>query len=541
MKDAVVFDDVRFSYPEGSVPALVHASFSLPEGAFVLVTGATGAGKSTLLRCINGLVPHFSGGRFSGRVIVHGRNTIAMPPRVLADVVAFVPQNPAATFVLDRVEDELAYAMENLGIPSQTMRRRVEETLDLLDIEPLRARSVETLSGGERQRVAIASALTTQPRVLVLDEPTSQLDPQGAEDVLAALQRFVHDIGMTVVIAEHRLERVAGFADIAIACRRGMPVAVGSPGAVLDDLGGGPPVAELGRALGWRPLPLTVRAARRRAAGLSLPPRQPSRPRPVGSALVRASALAADYSGVHALRGVDLAVHRGEIVAVLGRNGAGKTTLLRCLAGLHAPRRGAVEAVSGPVSTGVDVGLCPQDPDSLLFEDSVADEVAATRERGPRGIEPDVLMERLGLAHAAHRHPRDLSAGERLLVAVATIAATGAVVLMLDEPTRGLDPDAKSRLAAFIRNHASGGAVVIATHDVELAAAVATRTVVLAGGEVVADGEPSEVMGDSVVFAPQTARVFGNGWLTPGQVADFVGAEGPYEPLVATPMKEPPT
>jgi energy-coupling factor transport system ATP-binding protein len=523
MNAAVVFDDVSFSYPGAGRPAVGRADFAIPEGALVLVAGPTGSGKSTLLRCINGLVPHFSGGRLSGRVLVHGRDTIGLPPRRLSDVVAFVPQDPAASFVVERVEDELAYAMENLAVDPQSMRRRVEETLDLLDIEPLRARSVHDISGGEQQRVAIAAALTTQPRVLVLDEPTSQLDPQGAENVLAALQRLVHDHGITVVVAEHRLERVAGFADLAVVCRPGIPTEIGPPDRMLGALGLGPPVARLGRSLGWSPVPLTVRAARRHADRVVLPNEPPETDRASGEELACVSGLHASYGGADVLRGIDLSICAGEVLAVLGRNGAGKTTFLRCLGGLHSPRAGRVVAGDGAVRTGVDVALCPQSADVVLFKDSVGDEVRATTRRGMLGAEPDELIDRLGLRQSARAHPFELSAGERLLVAVAAIAATGAVVLALDEPTRGLDPIAKEKLVSFLRAHArAGGSVVIATHDVELAAEVATRAVMLAGGEVVADGSPAEVMGDSVVFAPQTARVFGPRWLTPDQVSKFV-------------------
>jgi energy-coupling factor transport system ATP-binding protein len=534
MKGAVVFDDVSFSYPGAGRPALCHADFVLPKGAFVLVAGPTGSGKSTLLRCINGLVPHFSGGRLSGRVLVHDRDTVGLPPRRLSDVVAFVPQDPAASFVVERVEDELAYAMENLAVAPQTMRRRVEETLDLLDIEPLRARSVHDISGGEQQRVAIAAALTTQPSVLVLDEPTSQLDPQGAENVLAALQRLVHDHGITVVVAEHRLERVAGFVDLAVACRPGVPAEIGSPDRILGALGLGPPVARLGRSLGWSPLPLTVRAARDHADRVLLPEGLPEPDRAAGHELARASNLHASYGGPDVLRGIDLSIRSGEVVALLGRNGAGKTTLLRCLAGLHAPRAGRVGTGDGGVRTGVDVALCPQHSDVVLFKDSVRDEVRATKGRGMFDAAPDEIIDRLGVAQHAGDHPFELSAGERLLVAVAAIAATGAAVLALDEPTRGLDPIAKEKLVSFLRTHArAGGSAVVATHDVELAAEVATRAVMLAGGEVVADGFPAEVMGDSVVFAPQTARVFGPRWLTPDQVCNFVCTQARHASSVA--------
>jgi energy-coupling factor transport system ATP-binding protein len=562
MSAALTYREVTFAYPGRAEPALVDVSVDVPEGAFVLAVGETGAGKSTLLRAANGLVPHFSGGRFTGSVTVAGRSTLAHPPRQLADVVAFVPQDASSSFVVDRVEDELAYGMENLGVAVERMRRRVEEMLDLLDIETLRSRSVRSLSGGERQRVAIAAALAAGPRIVVLDEPTSQLDPPGAEDVLAALQRLVHDHGMTVIIAEHRLERVAGFADLALGCRAGA-VRIGAPSDVLDELGAGPPVARLGRALGWTPTPLTVRDARARALagrGPGSPPApreeradgrrlraaqgKPSEP----AALLIARRVSAGYGGAEVLRDVDLAVAAGEIVAVMGRNGAGKTTLLRCLAGVHRPSRGSIDFRGRPPCPGVDVALCPQDPDVILFADTVRDEIDATvrarsrrdgsgdatrRRRtsfdgatGDRTAAPsaDVLL-RLDLAAEASRHPRELSAGQRLLVASAAVAATGAPILMLDEPTRGLDPTSKSTLAAFVRAHVDrGNAVLISTHDVELAAGIATRIVMLAGGRIVADGPPAEVLGDSQVFAPQMTRVFGPGWLTPEQVLSAVAA-----------------
>jgi energy-coupling factor transport system ATP-binding protein len=513
MSAAVVFDAVTFSYPSAPSAALT-ADLSVPEGAFVLVAGPTAGGKSTLLRAINGLVPHFSGGSFAGRVLTAGRDTRTVPPRSFADLVAFVPQNPGASFVLDRVEDELAYAMENLAVPRPSMRRRVEEVLDLLGLGALRDRSVRTLSGGERQRVAIAAALGAGPKIVVLDEPTSQLDPQGAEDVLAALQRLVHDLGMTVVLAEHRLERVAGFAEHVIACRPGAPAAIGAPDEVLAALEVGPPVARLGRLLGWRPVPLTVRDARRfaRAVVVDEPRRIPRTP---GEVLLEARGVAAGYNGTRVLTGIDLALGSGEVVALLGRNGAGKTTLLRSLAGLHPVAEGTVTSGSGRPRPGIDAALLPQDPDLVLFKDSVLAEVAATAGRVPA----DRAMEWAGVIAIADRHPRDLSSGQRLLVAVAAIAATGAPVLLLDEPTRGVDVASKDHLARFITSYAAAGhAVMIATHDVEFAAGVAQRAVMIGGGELIADGHPSDVMGDSPVFAPQTARVFGPQWLTPGDV-----------------------
>ena len=542
MSEAVVFENVTFTYPGAPSPALERVNLRIEEGSFVLVTGPTGSGKSTFLRAINGLVPHFSGGTLSGSVTVEGRSTVSNAPRALADVVAFVPQDPGAAFVVDRVEDELAYGMENLGVPPSVMRRRVEETLDLLDIEPLRGRSVRSISGGERQRVAIAAALTVAPRVLVLDEPTSQLDPQGAEDVLAALQRLVHDLGLTVMMAEHRLERVAGFVDFAVGCRGGRGVAgstagrasvvSGPPSEVLEAVGTGPPVARLGRLVGWRPLPLTVREARRAAASAGAQSKVGAAS--AGAQLIHAH-LSAAYGDRTVLERVALVVRPGEIVGVVGRNGAGKTTLLRSLAGVHPASAGSVAVQGGRAPRpGSDVALCPQDPDSLLFKETVQQEVEATlRARGKAGPSTspasgaETLLEELGLADLADRHPRDLSAGQRLLVAVAATVAAGAPLLLLDEPTRGLDVESKARLAGLLRGFARAGrAVIFATHDVELVAEVATRVVMLASGEVVADGVPGEVIGDSPVFSPQIARAFGPRWLTPEAAATGILQSG---------------
>ncbi len=515
---AIRAESVTFTYPDAPGPALDAVELSLPDGAFALALGPTGAGKSTFLRCTNGLVPHFTGGTFTGHVHVAGRDTLSEAPRRLADVVAFVPQDPASSFVLDKVEDELAYGMENLGVDPTRMRRRVEEMLDLLDLTSMRDRSVRTLSGGERQRVAIGAAMAAGPRILVLDEPTSQLDPQGAEHVMAALQRLVHDHGMTVLLAEHRLERVAGWVDVALGFDRGR-VSVGAPAEVIHALAVGPPVARLGRLVGWSPVPLTVRDARARGRILAAP--AIGNGHTTGEVVAEMRGVDATYGAATALRGIDLAVRQGEVVALMGRNGAGKSTLLRTLAGVHDPAAGEVRVLGRPPRPGVDVGLCPQEPESVLYTDSVEHEVRATL--AARGL-PDAAapwLERLGIVELAPRHPRDLSAGQRLLVATAAIAATDAPMLLLDEPTRGLDPESKERLVRFLRSRAADGrASIVATHDVELAASVATRIVMLAGGEVIADGDPSTVLGDSHVFAPQMTRVFGPGWLTPEQVAE---------------------
>ncbi|WP_141746194.1 ABC transporter ATP-binding protein, partial [Streptomyces sp. EN16] len=281
------FERVSVRYEGTERPTLSGVDLTVPEGELVLLVGPSGVGKSTLLGTVSGLVPHFTGGLLSGRVTVGGRDTRTHKPRELADLVGTVGQDPLAHFVTDTVEDELAYGMESLGLAPDVMRRRVEETLDLLGLAELRDRPIATLSGGQQQRVAIGSVLTPHPRVLVLDEPTSALDPAAAEEVLAVLQRLVHDLGTTVLMAEHRLERVVQYADqVILLPAPGAPPVMGPPAEIMKVSPVRPPVAELGLLAGWDPLPLSVRDARRGAGGLrerladASPPEAASVPEP---------------------------------------------------------------------------------------------------------------------------------------------------------------------------------------------------------------------------------------------------------------------
>ncbi len=535
------FQDVAVTYDDASAgrPALSGATFTIDEGELVLVVGPTGSGKSTLLRCINGLIPHFSGGTLSGRVIVDGRETREHRPRDLADVVAFVGQDPLSSFVTDSVEDELAYGMETLGVEAAGMRRRVEETLDLLSLADVRDRALTELSGGQQQRVAIGAVLAAGPRILVLDEPTSALDPVAAEDVLAALHRLVHDLGITVVLAEHRLERVIHHADRVLVVEDGRVSPLTDPADAMSRSLVHPPVIELGRRMGWTPLPLSIRDARRRAGdlrarlGAVAGPTRPSR----GESGPPAAALRAVTvrRGVStALRGVSLEVHPGSVVAVMGRNGAGKSTLLASLVGQLRPTSGTVRVGSldpggtAPATLVGAVGLVPQDPGLLLYSDSVREECAsADADFGaPPGTTMALLQRIAGGAVDESAHPRDLSEGQRLCLALSVILGGSPEVVLLDEPTRGLDYSAKGRLVEVLRELASAGhAVLLATHDVELAADVADRVVVLADGDVVADGPARAILAGSPAFAPQVAKILHPlPYLTVEDVAAGLGA-----------------
>ncbi|MFJ8646410.1 ABC transporter ATP-binding protein [Streptomyces sp. NPDC093546] len=565
------FENVSVTYDGAPDATLRDVDLTVPEGELVLLVGPSGVGKSTLLNAVSGLVPHFTGGTLRGRVTVDGRDTRTHRPRELADVVGTVGQDPLAHFVTDTVEDELAYGMESLGLPPAVMRRRVEETLDLLGLAELRDRPIATLSGGQRQRVAIGSVLTPHPRVLVLDEPTSALDPAAAEEVLAVLQRLVHDLGTTVLMAEHRLERVVQYADrVALLRAPGEPVLLGPPAEVMAVSPVHPPVVSLARVAGWSPLPLSVRDARRRAAdlrerlagaepragearavastartpagagagsGAGVPRtarfrwgrrRAPEAPAESAAAgLVAAEGLRVRRGQAEVLRGVDLVVRGGETVALMGRNGAGKSTLLGALVGMVEPSGGRV-LVGGRVPHRTaprelvrQAGLVPQEPRDLLYADTVAAECAAAD--ADAGAAPGAcraLVAELLPDVGDDTHPRDLSEGQRLALALAVVLTGRPPLLLLDEPTRGLDYAAKARLVTVLRGLAADGhGIVLATHDVELAAELAHRVVILADGEIVADGPAAEVVTSSPAFAPQVSKILApQKWLTVAQV-----------------------
>ena len=517
------FEGAGVRYDGAADHTLHDIDLHVEEGELCVLVGPTGSGKTTLLRTVNGLVPHFSGGTLSGRVLVDGRSTAEHHPRELADVVGFVVQDPRSGFVTGTVEDELAFSMESLGIEAETMRRRVEETLDLLGLEPLRERSVDTLSGGEAQRTAIGAALTAMPRVLVLDEPTSALDPGAAEDVLAAIHRLVHDLGVTVLMAEHRLERVVSFADRILHLDDGA-VRAGAPGAVLADSPLAPPVVQLGRVAGWDPLPVDIRSARRAAGDLR--DRLADHPddhhedsvtadTPATDPLLDAHDVVVVHDGTPALREVSLRATAGERIALMGRNGAGKSSLLWALQGTGRRDSGST-TVSGTDPAGVPagdrrrlVGLVPQEPQDLLYHPTVDEECA----QGDADAEAATgtcraILDRLVPSIPGDRHPRDLSEGQRLSLVLAITLTAAPPVVLLDEPTRGLDQLAKRHLVDVLAGLSDEGHVVIvATHDVEFAAEFAQRVVVLAGGDVVSDGPAGTVLGASPMFAPQVAKI----------------------------------
>jgi energy-coupling factor transport system ATP-binding protein len=527
---ALVLERLGYSYPRAGRAALTDVSLLLAPGEFALLAGRSASGKSTLLKAACGLVPHFHGGEVRGSVAVAGLDALAAGPGELAAAVGYVAQDPETQVVSTTVAAELELPLELRGDAPDDRARAVEEVALALAIPHLLERAVETLSGGELQRVALAAALVGRPRLVLLDEPTSQLDPVAGDELIWLLRRLNEEWGVAVLLAEHRLERCLAAADRVIALEGGRTGFDGAPAEFLGWARGADPALETPAArlfslAGIEPLPVGVRAARRTLDAAAITPITPvphpgkaagAEIRPPEPTVFSASAVwverERDEETVDVLRGIDLAIGRGERVALMGRNGAGKSTLFRAAAGLLA-------AVAGKLRTPAGIALLTQNPGDYLVRERVADELP--------GTEGAAALAAVGLEHAGDADPRDLSGGERQRLALA-IALAGRMdgerlpgLVALDEPTRGMDRDRKGDLVALIdRLVAAGAGVVVATHDVEFAAAFADRVVLLGDGVVIADGAAADVLSGGWYFATEVARVLDlPGVITPDQGA----------------------
>lgn len=453
---------LRFSYGDSRHAALDGVDLDVVAGEVLVLEGPSGGGKSTLLRALAGLVPDFHGGAVSGSVEVAGHDALALPPAALGASAGMVFQDPEAQAVLGTVERDVAFGPANAGLPADEILRRVDHALHDAGARHLRGRRIDELSSGERQRVAIAGVLARRPAVLLLDEPTSQLDSRAAAALAVTLRRMA-DRGTAVVVAEHRAERVRPIADrvMAVCCGQ-----VGPPGPDEDPPGARPPC------------------------------------RATAAPAARAEGLIAGHGDRPVLDGASLVLVPGRVTALVGPNGSGKTTLLRSLAGLHRPDAGRVllgdhdVSALAPEARFPRLALVPQDPGRHLLTERVRDEIAvALTSMGITGREAAGRVrqaaDELGLADMLDRHPLDLSVGERERVALASILVARPTVLVLDEPTRGMDPERKRALAALIRRRAAqGAAVLVATHDGPFAAAAADEVLKMAHGRAVPTGLP---------------------------------------------------
>ncbi len=525
-----------FCYSGAQNPALENINLEIEDGEFVLVTGPSAGGKSSLCRCVNGLIPHFYGGKVTGRVEVEGLNTAQHSPRELATRVGMIFQDPENQLVTQDVEREIAFGLENLAFPRNLIARRIEESLDTLGIAALRRRPLHELSGGEKQKVAIASVLALHPEILMLDEPTSELDPKSAEEVLSIVQRLNDELSLTVILIEHRLDRVIQHTDRLIVLDGGKIIVDGSTKKVLHDnyqaiSGAGvgmPPVIRLAHQLEImgttdNETPLTVKEGRMvlkevfsRISG-KLP--QPEK-KDIGKPVIEVKKLWHVYpDGPTALKDINLSIGEGEFVAIMGRNASGKTTLVKHCNGLLQPTKGSVtiQGIDTRQATIAElarqVGFVFQNPNDHLFADTVEEEISFTLKN--LGLEDrevrsriDEVLGRFQLDKYRKQYPRALSGGEKQRVALASVLAVQPKILILDEPTRGMEYRLKAELMNFLREYTGqGNTVILVTHDVETVAEYADRVVLLGEGRIVVDGNKRDVLSRALLFSPQINRL----------------------------------
>jgi len=530
-------EGLTYHYPGAVRESLREVSLRVGVGELIVLAGRSASGKSTLLRAACGLVPHFHGGEVSGGVTVGGRDTREAEPGRLAGAVGYVAQEPETQVVSTTVRAEVGLPLELRGASPASRARAVEEVALALAIPHLLDRATDTLSGGELQRVALAAALVTRPPLVLLDEPTSQLDPVAGDELIWLLRRLNEQWGVSILLAEHRLERCLAAADRVIAMQEAEIAFDGDPSDFLSwaldhDPALATPGARLFSLAGLEPLPTGVKQAREALdawgweEGRRTPSERPEREReprpnhrpdgrssespvkrgpgaaPPSSLVVRDLWVELDRGEEHhdVLRGIDLSVAAGERVALMGRNGAGKSTLLRAVAGLIDSTRGRIDVGS--------IALLGQSPDDYLVRERVGEELP-----GPEGAR---ALAAVGLEETAESDPRDLSGGQRQRLALAiALAGRGEGgptpgLVALDEPTRGMDRSRKDELANLIADLAAdGAAVVVATHDVEFAASFAERVILLGDGEVIADGDVTEVLSGGWYFATEVARILG--------------------------------
>lgn len=573
--DIAVLEQVSYQYPTGTGPVLRDVSLRIRRGEFLGLVGATGAGKSTLCMALNGIVPQFYGGRFWGRIVVDGLDTLEQPIARLAHHVGQVFEDPETQLIATSVENEVAFALENLRVPRDEMRLRISEVLDLVRLSHVRTKAPQDLSGGQKQRLAIAAAIATRPKLLVLDEPTSQLDPVGAFEIFATVRELNRKLGMSVVLVSHAAEELAECADRIALLAGGQLLTIGPPAEVYGDV-------ERLLAEQVRPPQVTVTFHLMRKAGADLPQlptrlseasklvpmlksrepydaRLPSPPSRAGARpLLTAENVHHTYpDGTAALKGVSLAIREGEYVVVIGQNGAGKSTLVRLFMKLLSPtsghmRTGEQDLAQLSVSDlARRIGYVAQNPDHQIFCATVEDEVAfALRHLGHNRDEIESrtteALRAMGLLAARHQHPLSLPKGDRARVVVAAVLAMRPEALIFDEPTTGQDYRGARYILDLTRElHRAGKTVVVITHHLYLMPDYAERVVVMGSGTVLLDApirtayHSVDVLRRTFLSPPQavllsreleTQNKRGQQLLTPQEIADRYHPMTPAEP-----------
>ena len=514
--EVFTIDHLSFAYPEQEKYAISDLSLSVRPGEFLVLCGPSGCGKSTLLRQLKTvLAPH---GRCSGEILFDGKNLDELPQREQAEKIGFVQQSPENQIATDKVWHELAFGLESLGYDTPTIRRRVAEMASFFGIQEWFYKPVTELSGGQKQLLNLASVMVLQPKVLILDEPTSQLDPIAASDFLATLGKINRELGTTIILTEHRLEEAFGFASRVAVMDKGTLLCTGAPaevGAELKSSGNAMFLAMPAAMRIWAAsaskaaCPVSVCDGRNwlldyaKTHELQASPEE-TKNAPNGETVVSAQELWFKYEKdlPDVVKGLSLELHKGEFLALLGGNGTGKTTTLKLLASLQKPYRGEL-TISG------SVGMLPQNPQALFVKSTVREDLLEILPKSERKSERLAQVISLcKLAELLDRHPYDLSGGEQQRAALAKILLLNPDVLLLDEPTKGLDAEFKQVFGQILRTlQASGVAILMVSHDIEFCAKYADRCALFFDGNIVTEAEPRTFFSGNSFYTTAANRI----------------------------------
>lgn len=526
--------DLSFTYPNSEEKALNNVSLSINDGDFIVVCGESGCGKTTLLKLIKREIA--PAGEIEGEILYMGKNISELDDRTAAGEIGYVMQNPEMQIVTDKVWHELAFGLENLGVPSGTIRRRVAEMASYFGIQNWFRRKTSDLSGGQKQLLNLAAIMVMQPKILILDEPTSQLDPIAASDFIATVKKLNRELALTVILVEHRLEEVFSMADKVAVMEKGSVIVYDEPAAVGEKLRevrqnsnmllGLPSSIRIFNGLNINAkCPVTVKEGREFLSNnfkntvntISIDCKEFD-----GEPVVNLKNVWFRYerSLPDVLRGVELTSYKGEVLSILGGNGAGKTTMLRVLSGQNRAYRGDVLINGKKIAKysqnelyHCNVAFLPQNPQEVFLKMSVREdfnEVAKAMGYTKDEKEKSILeiTDRLGISHLLDKHPYDLSGGEQQKAALAKILLLKPKILLLDEPTKGIDAYSKHILGGILSDlKAQGMTVIMAVHDVEFAAEYSDRCALFFDGEIISEDTPNTFFSENNFYTTSASKI----------------------------------
>ncbi|MCX7903761.1 MAG: energy-coupling factor transporter ATPase [Caloramator sp.] len=519
--EAIKIKDFTYYYPETSRPSLQNINLTINEGEFILIIGPSGCGKSTLLRAINGLIPNFYGGKIKGEVLIKNKNISEVSKNELFKTVGFIFQDPEKQSVYNSIEREIAFGMENLNMDIRRMKKNIAEVSDLFNLDFIKEKSVNDISGGERQKVEIASVVAMDPDIIILDEPTSQLDPISADEILNSINKLNKDMGKTVILVEQRLEKCFDMADRILIMENGKIINQISKDDIniyINKINFLPKISMIFKEAGFKTLPLNIKEAKKLIANFNISNPSNRNLKSFNDEILKVDNLNFEYNPNKAvLKNINFNLHKGEILGIMGQNGAGKTTLSKILVGLIKKFKGKViingkeiQSLSN-IERVKSIGYLAQNPTLYFGRDTVFDEVAySIRNIGEFDREKVIeLLKKFDLYEIMGKNPRDLSGGQKQRLAIACTVITKPDILILDEPTRGIDIFHKIEIGNFIKEYASlGKSIIIITHDSDFVGDFCDSTMIMHQGEIVAYGKTLDILYDAIYYSPQVSRIF---------------------------------